>query len=89
MPTGTAPMTSNQKVSLIKRYFPQKTVLSRVWRQYDGGFISWTPWWGADNPDGGRAQNCGKVYLSESETAGQWADAPCSDTYHYICERGF
>ena len=29
--TGTAPMTSSQKVSLIKRYFPHKTVLSGVW----------------------------------------------------------
>ena len=91
MPTGTAQMTSNQKVSLIQRYFPQKTFPSGVWQQYDGGFISWTPWWQAkyNDPDGGKAENCAHVHLSEDELAGQWGNAHCSNAYHYICERGF
>ena len=29
-------MTSSQKVSVSKRYFPHKTFLSAVWRQYNG-----------------------------------------------------
>ena len=73
---------SNQK------YFSYKTVLSGVWRQYDGGFISWTPWWFTDQPSGDKAENCAHVRLQDAH-AGKWGDAPCSDTYYYICERGF
>ena len=87
--TGTAPMTLIQKVSLIKRRFPLKSLQSGVWKQYDGGVISWTPWWAADDPNGGKAVNCGKVYLSEDANAGQWADGICSRANYYICERGF
>ena len=87
--TGTAPMTLIQKVSLIKRRFPLKSLQSGVWKQYDGGVISWTPWWAADDPNGGKAVTCALVFLSEDANAGQWADRSCSTAYHYICERGF
>merc|ERR1712192_346868 len=62
-----------------------------VWKQYDGGFISWTPWWRSDtnDPSGGKAENCALVKLSENGFAGRWGDNSCSDVFRYICERGF
>ena len=82
-------MTLSQKVSLTKRQFPHKTDLSGVWKQYDGGLISWSPWWKPNEPSGGKAENCAVVDLSEDKYAGQWADLPCSAATHFICEIGF
>ena len=68
---------------------PCKFVLSGVWRQYDEGLLSWTPWWGHEQPLGGRDYNCGAVGLAEDVNAGKWATSPCSATLmHYICEKG-
>ena len=75
-------MTSSQKVSLIKRYFPHKTGLSGVWKQYDGGLISWTPWWVSNDPAGGKKENCAVVGLSEDGLAGRWSDISCSNAFH-------
>ena len=41
-----------------------------------------------DQPSGDKAENCAHVRLQDAH-AGKWGDAPCSDTYYYICERGF
>merc|ERR1711971_1356057 len=60
-----------------------------VWKQYDGGLISWSPWWIDNNPAGGKTKNCGDVHLAEDEFAGRWGSATCSDAHYYICERGF
>merc|ERR1711872_979526 len=66
-----------------------------VWRQYDEKLISWTPWWRthagnyAADPDGGKAQNCAGIYLTEDGFAGRWFDDPCESSYRYICESSF
>merc|ERR1711973_912743 len=65
-----------------------------VWRQYDGTFLSWTPWWSTGpgdqgHPNGGKAKNCAEIYFSEDTYAGQWSDEPCSTEFGYICERDF
>merc|ERR1711973_252118 len=65
-----------------------------VWRQYDGTFLSWTPWWSTGpgdqgHPNGGKAANCADIFLSEDTYAGQWSDEPCSTEFGYICERDF
>ena len=69
-------------------------VCSGVWRQYDGTFLSWTPWWstspgGQGHPNGGKAKNCAEAYFLEDTYAGQWSDEPCSKEFWYICERDF
>ena len=50
-----------------------------VWEQYDGQLILWTPYWAADDPDGGTGQNCGVVGLRTDGYAGKWASAPCTE----------
>merc|ERR1712192_231437 len=57
-----------------------------VWKQYDGGLLSWSPWWSAqfNEPAGGKTENCGAVQLSENDYAGQWGAGACSTAYHYI-----
>merc|ERR1712192_302694 len=58
-----------------------------VWRQFDGGFLSWTPWWGPGGfPTGGKAKNCVVVSLSDGDYAGIWGAAICSNPHRYICE---
>jgi len=58
-----------------------------VWEQYDGQLILWTPYWSHEHPGGGTANNCGAVRLSTDGYAGKWISAPCTASYHYICER--
>merc|ERR1711973_991702 len=65
-----------------------------VWRQYDGTFLSWTPWWSTmpgsqGHPNKGKDANCAEIFLSEDTYAGQWSDEPCSRGYKYICEMDF
>merc|ERR1712156_1330107 len=65
-----------------------------VWRQADGTLLSGSPWWYVPkdqqgSPNGGKAENCAVVSLDESNYAGQWYDWPCTNAFHYICERGF
>merc|ERR1719447_706291 len=57
-----------------------------VWRQYDGEMISWSPWFW-DQINDGTASNCAIIALGEDKNAGQWADEPCTNVRHYICER--
>merc|ERR1711908_87841 len=59
-----------------------------VWRQYDGGLISWTPWWNSkyNDPEGGNAANCGVVFLYDNSDAGKWGDDACLlHANYYIC----
>jgi len=60
-----------------------------VWRYNTyGDLINWTPIWGGyENPDGGRAENCLDIYLSNEKYAGKWSDFGCSSSFHYICEK--
>merc|ERR1711953_395434 len=60
-----------------------------VWRQNDGRLLSWSPWWNAgyNEPNGGKAENCGIVNLTEDELAGRWYDHACYLQYWYICEQ--
>ena len=39
--------------------------------------------------NGGKAEKCGLVNLTDDELAGRWYDHACSLTYGYICERDF
>ena len=59
---------------------------SGVWRQYDGEMILWSPWFW-DQINDGTASNCAIIALGEDKNAGQWADEPCTNVRHYICER--
>merc|ERR1719153_408769 len=58
-----------------------------VWRQAEGEFISWTPFWGTQygQPDGGSAANCLGVNLNGGVDAGRWGDEPCTKGHRYIC----
>ena len=62
-------------------------IFQGVWEQYDGQLILWTPYWAPDDPNGGTGQNCGVVGLRTDGYAGKWADDPCTNSHHYICER--
>ena len=85
--------SANDKMSegCVSHRMLSNTFLLGVWRQYDGTLLSWTPWWSTltDEPDGGRAQNCGGVTLSQEEHAGKWFSHWCTELMYYICERGF
>ena len=65
------------------------TFQSGVWLQYDETPISWTPWWITNEPDGGNTHNCAHVNLGGDENAGKWSAYICTESYHFICERGF
>merc|ERR1712109_28884 len=39
-----------------------------VWRQADGTMLSWSPWWGASQLNGGKAENCAGAALDEGTT---------------------
>ena len=85
--TGTALMTSCQKVSFNWAKYISLMCISGVWRQYDEELLSWSPWWFDEHPYGGTGWNCGRVGLREDHYAGQWASQACRVAYHYICER--
>ena len=84
--TGTAQMILDQKVNSTVALRKVHSSCSGVWRQYDGEMILWSPWFW-DQINDGTASNCAIIALGKDKNAGQWADEPCTNVRHYICER--